>query len=81
MIREKFLGPNVAQNGTNTESLLKRNILLTTSNCSNRSSMSSFKSSFVKVATHRPETKQSFQSRCDGEMFTQEETDEHIVTT
>ena len=47
LIKEKFLGPIIANHGGNSQSFLRRNILLTTSNYSNKSSMVSIKSSFI----------------------------------
>ncbi|CDW79742.1 nli interacting factor-like phosphatase family protein [Stylonychia lemnae] len=47
MIKEKYLGPILKSQQTNSNSFMKRNILLTTSNCSNRSSTCSIKSSFL----------------------------------
>jgi hypothetical protein len=45
-IKERYLGPILAQHGGNTGSFLRRNILMTSSNIS-CSSTSSFKSSFL----------------------------------
>jgi hypothetical protein len=53
LIKERYLGPMVLKNSKNpgvaasSQSFMKRNILLTTSNCSNRSSTCSIKSSFL----------------------------------
>ena len=59
LIRERFIGPIMAEHGNNSESLLKRNVLMTNSNISsgvesNFSSIAdSFKSSFIiKKAKH-----------------------------
>ena len=59
LIKEKFLGPILSEHGHNSDSLLKRNILVTSSNLSsgvesNVDSMaSSFKSSFIIMQAAR----------------------------
>jgi hypothetical protein len=62
LIKERFLGPIMAAHGGNSNSFMRRNILMTGSNCTNKSSMSTVKGSFVMNGFPlRPPSKQSFQ--------------------
>jgi hypothetical protein len=77
MIKEKFLGPALADNGNNSDSLLRRNVLFTnshlTSGSGNRSNNSSFKSSYIMKNNRENIVKSSF-GNCD---IICEDTDEH----
>lgn len=59
----------IASQATNTQSFLRRNILLTTSNYSNKSSMISIKSSFIQVTRdNRVANKMSFNESMNDDM-------------